>query len=61
MKLNQTQFEHVIRQIKRAKAFPGNLYEKKYADLDIDSIKTQEDFEKIPFTEKDELRSVYPL
>ncbi|MBR6331576.1 MAG: phenylacetate--CoA ligase [Dehalococcoidales bacterium] len=61
MKLSEKQFEQVIRQMKRAKAFKGNLYEKKYADIDIDSIKTQEDFEKIPFTEKDELRSVYPL
>jgi phenylacetate-CoA ligase len=37
------------------------FYAKKYADFDIASVKTQEDFEKIPFTEKADLREAYPL
>ena len=61
MKLSEIQFQQAVTQMKRAKAFPGNLYSKKYADIDLDSIKTQEDFENLPFTEKDELRDVYPL
>ena len=61
MKLSEIQFQQAVTQMKRAKAFPGNLYSKKYADIDLDSIKTQEDFENLPFTEKDELREVYPL
>lgn len=61
MELNTKQFEMLKKSMKAAKKYEGNLYSKKFSDLEPDDIKTQSDFESIPFTEKDELRSVYPL
>lgn len=61
MKLNSNQFELLRETIKRATRRDGSLYAKKLGDLNPDSVMTQEDFEAIPFTEKDELREVYPL
>ncbi len=37
------------------------FYRQKYKDIDISSIKTKEDFEKLPLTDKYELREAYPL
>ena len=37
------------------------FYAKKFADIDLADIKTQADFEKLPFTEKGDLREAYPL
>ena len=61
MQLNDTQFDLVKRQISKVLNYPGNLYNKKYQCMDADQIQTQADFEALPFTEKDELREVYPL
>lgn len=61
MKLNDTQFALVKERMKTAKNFEGSLYSKKFKDIDIDAISTQEDFESLPFTEKSELREGYPL
>ena len=61
MKLNDTQFALVKERMKTAKNFEGSLYSKKFKDIDIEAISTQEDFESLPFTEKSELREGYPL
>lgn len=37
------------------------FYAKKFADIDLGDIRTQEDFEKLPFTDKGDLREAYPL
>jgi len=37
------------------------FYAKKFADFDLSTIKTQEDFQKLPFSEKADLRDAYPL
>lgn len=37
------------------------FYQKKLEGIDIDAIKSQEDFEKLPFTWKGDLREAYPL
>ena len=37
------------------------FYAKKFADIDLADIRTQEDFEKLPFTDKADLREAYPL
>lgn len=37
------------------------FYAKKYADIDLNDVRTQEDFEKLPFTDKADLREAYPL
>ncbi len=61
MPLNPQQLALVKNQIARVKAFEGSLYHKKYADIAAEDIVTAADFENLPFTEKDELRAVYPL
>lgn len=37
------------------------FYATKYAGIDLDAVKTWEDFERLPFTEKSDLRDAYPL
>jgi phenylacetate-CoA ligase len=37
------------------------FYARKYADIDPRDVKTQADFEKLPFTDKNDLRDAYPL
>ncbi|MDR0888838.1 MAG: phenylacetate--CoA ligase [Coriobacteriales bacterium] len=37
------------------------FYAKKFADIDPRDVNTQADFEKLPLSEKDDLRKVYPL
>ena len=37
------------------------FYAEKFKDIDLVDVRTQEDFEKLPFSEKDDLRRVYPL
>lgn len=60
MKMKKETLEQIKVQIKRVKA-AGGFYAKRLADVDIDAIETQEDFEKLPFSEKDDLREAYPL
>lgn len=37
------------------------FYASKFEGIDLSDVQTQEDFEKLPFSEKDDLRSAYPL
>ena len=60
MQLNEMQIEQVDRQIKRL-IKSGSYYGEKYKALGIDGIKSQEDFLKLPFSEKNDLRNAYPL
>ena len=60
MKLNDTQIKQIDRQIKRLLA-SGHYYGKMYSELGITGISSQEDFEKLPFSEKNDLRNAYPL
>lgn len=60
MQLNETQIEQIDRQIKRL-IKSGSYYGEKYKALGIDGIKSQEDFLKLPFSEKNDLRNAYPL
>ena len=60
MQLNETQIEQVDRQIKRL-IKSGSYYGEKYKALGIDGIKSPEDFLKLPFSEKNDLRNAYPL
>ncbi len=39
----------------------GSFYGKKLADLRISHVSSPEDFEKLPFSEKSDLRDAYPL
>ncbi len=60
MKLNEHQIELINQQIKRLRA-SDSYYGKMYREMGITEIKTQEDFEKLPFSSKDDLRNAYPL
>ena len=42
-------------------AVKGDFYRNRFKDIDINSINSKEDFEKLPFTDKDDLRDAYPL
>ena len=60
MQLNETQIEQVDRQVKRL-IKSGSYYGEKYKSLGIEGVKSQEDFLKLPFSEKNDLRNAYPL
>lgn len=60
MKLNEKQLAQVDAQVKRL-IKTDSFYGKKYRELGITEIKSQEDFEKIPFSGKADLRDAYPL
>ena len=60
MKINDTQLALADRQIKRILA-SGNYYSTIYREAGITGVSTPEEFEKIPFTEKADLRNAYPL
>lgn len=60
MKMTELQFTLIKEQMKKLTS-KDCFYKKKLEGIDIDSIKSQEDFEKIPFTWKGDLREAYPL
>lgn len=60
MKLSEKQLAQVDNQIKRLIA-SDSYYGKKYRSLGITGVQSQEDFEKLPFSEKNDLRNAYPL
>ncbi len=60
MRINDTQLALVDKQIKRILA-SGNYYSKVYQEAGITGVESPEDFEKIPFTDKADLRNAYPL
>ena len=60
MKMSKDTLEQIKHQIKRVKS-AGGFYAELLKDIDVDSIKTQKDFEKLPFSEKSDLREAYPL
>lgn len=60
MKLNDTQLSQVDAQIKRL-VKTDSYYGKKYRELDITDVTSQEAFEELPFSSKDDLRNAYPL
>ena len=61
MHMTDEQLNAVKSQLERLMAVPDGFYAKKLAGIDIDAIKDQSDFEKLPFTEKADLRAAYPL
>lgn len=60
MKLNDTQLSQVDAQIKRLEK-TDSYYGKKYRELGITDVTSQEAFEELPFSSKDDLRNAYPL
>ena len=60
MRINDTQLALADKQIKRILA-SGNYYSEVYKKAGITGVSSAEDFEKIPFTDKADLRNAYPL
>jgi phenylacetate-CoA ligase len=60
MEMSQETLEQIKIQLKRVMAANG-FYTKLLEEIDIDNINSQEDFEKLPFSEKANLRDAYPL
>lgn len=60
MKLNDTQLSQVDAQIKRL-VKTDSYYGKKYREFGITDVTSQEAFEELPFSSKDDLRNAYPL
>lgn len=60
MKISETQIAQVNNQI-RALISAGSFYGKKLTDAGVSSISSPEDFEQLPFSEKNDLREAYPL
>lgn len=60
MQITDLQISQVNSQI-QALIKAGSFYGKKLSDAGISGISTPEDFEKLPFSEKNDLREAYPL
>ena len=60
MKPTKEQLELIDKQVKRLVA-GDSYYGKMYREAGITEIKSEEDFYKIPFTDKQDLRNAYPL
>src|SRR5574344_2817038 len=60
MQLNERQLALVDAQVKRL-IKTDSYYGKMYRELGITGVSSQEEFEKIPFASKDDLRHAYPL
>lgn len=58
--LSNQQFTLLKKQLKNLQQ-RSPFYAIKFKDIDLDDVTTQEAFEKLPFSTKDDLRSVYPL
>ena len=60
MKMKENQFELIKAQLKKLTS-QDCFYGRKLAGIDVDAVRSQEDFEKLPFTWKGDLREAYPL
>lgn len=60
MKMTEEQFSLIKAQLKNLTG-KECFYKDKFKEVDIDSINTPEDFAKLPFTWKGDLREAYPL
>lgn len=60
MKMKEKQFWQIKKQLERLVG-SNTFYGKKLQGIDISKIQSQEDFEKLPFSEKSDLRDAYPL
>ena len=60
MRINEKQLALADKQIRRILA-SGNYYSEVYRKAGITGVSSAEEFEKIPFTDKADLRNAYPL
>lgn len=60
MEINASQLSLVNKQITRLIS-SQNFYGKKLKEAGVEQLSSKDDFEKLPFSEKDDLREAYPL
>ncbi|MBQ1491471.1 MAG: phenylacetate--CoA ligase family protein, partial [Blautia sp.] len=60
MRVNERQIKYINQQI-QALVQAGSFYGKKLSEQGITGISSPEDFENLPFSEKNDLREAYPL
>lgn len=60
MELNEEQFTRLKEQFKTLKD-RSPFYAKKFEGIDLSKVRSQADFEALPFSEKADLREAYPL
>ena len=60
MNMTKETLDQIKVQLGRVKA-AGGFYAKLLGDINPEDIKSQADFEKLPFSEKADLRNAYPL
>ena len=60
MKMKPFQLDAILKELATIQE-RSPFYAKKFAGIDMSTIRTQEDFEKLPFSEKADLREAYPL
>lgn len=60
MQMRADQLDHVNHQIERLLR-SQNFYGRRLQELGISGVSSQEDFERLPFSQKDDLRRAYPL
>ncbi|WP_294440522.1 phenylacetate--CoA ligase family protein [uncultured Slackia sp.] len=60
MQLTDTQFDLLKKEFATLKD-RSPFYARKFADIDLTDVQTQDDFERLPFSEKADLREAYPL
>ncbi|MGN0286414.1 MAG: phenylacetate--CoA ligase family protein [Atopobiaceae bacterium] len=60
MQMRADQLDHVNQQIERLLR-SQNFYGRRLQELGISGVSSQEDFERLPFSQKDDLRRAYPL
>ena len=60
MRMNEYQREIITRLLRDIKE-RSPFYARKFEGIDLSQVRTQEDFERLPFTDKADLREAYPL
>ena len=59
--MNKETFIKIKEKIKSVKNFQGGYYNKLFENISLENLNSKEDFEKLPFTDKNDLRNCYPL
>lgn len=59
--MNEYQLGEIRKQLTKLMAVPDGFYARRFEGLNPEDIRTQADFEKLPFTDKGDLRQAYPL
>ena len=60
MRMSEYQLDSILRMLSDIKD-RSTFYSEKYKNVDISTIKDQQSFETLPFTDKSDLREAYPL